>query len=307
MSNGMVMNPGKGRRGWLAFVALVLCVSVPAIARAQTEADKKAQAKELYERATRLYDVGKYGDAIDAYEKAYLLVEDPALLYNIGKAYRLWDRPEDAVRSYKNYLRKRPEASNRPDVERKIAELERTIDERRRSGGAAAATAVPSAPPSPAPATANPAGPAAPEEGAYPGAGPTGAVLPANPPSAEPAGVDLTQPAGEPRPKRNWLAWGLVGGGGAFLIFSAAMAAVGSAEANKLRDASRNHEAFDPNVEKTGKAANVLAIVGLVAGVGAGGVGAYLFWRDSRSQGPAASIVPEVAPSYAGARALLTF
>ena len=295
------MNPGETRCGWLAPVVLILGALAPAALHAQTEAEKKSQAKDLYERATRLYDVGKYGEAINAYEQAYLLIEDPALLFNIGQAYRLWDRPEEAVRAYKNYLRKRPDARNRADVERKIADLERTIEERRGASGAPP-PALPQ--PSAAPAGSYQVGPA--QEPLAPAPEPVPVPMPP-PPAAEPMGVAVAPPAETPAPRRNWLAYGLLAGGGACLVFSAVMAAVGRADAQKLADASKNHQAFDPTVEKNGKAANALAIIGLVAGVATGGVGGYLLWRGRGATTTSAVLVPTLTPSYAGGSAVVTF
>lgn len=293
------MSPGRERAGAIALLAAVVCLCAPAAVRAQGEAEKKAQAKDLYERATRLYDVGKYGEAIDAYEQAYLLVEDPALLYNIGQAYRLWDHPEEAIRSYKNYLRKRPQASNRADVERKIADLERTVEERRRGQGAA----EPPAAPGPAPAGAYPAAPVAPTEPApvySPGTAPPPVPAAGPPTVAEPAQAPAEGP------KHNWLGYGLVAGGGALLLVAVVAAAAGQQDANKLRDAANNGQAFDPTVEKNGKAANAVAYIGLATGIVAGGVGAYLLWRG-RGHGASAALVPTVSPSYAGGSALVSF
>ena len=58
------MNPGKIV---LTLATLAFCFALPIAARAENEAEKKQQAKEHYERATRLYDVGKYGEAIAEY------------------------------------------------------------------------------------------------------------------------------------------------------------------------------------------------------------------------------------------------
>jgi tetratricopeptide (TPR) repeat protein len=298
----MPMNSGKQRRGWLALGVLIVCALAPAAARASTDAENKAQAKDLYERATRFYDVGKYAEAIHDYEQAYLLVEDPALLFNIGQAYRLWDRPDEAIRSYKNYLRKRPDASNRADVERKIADLEKTVDERRRNGGQ---QALPPSQPAQGgvPATGEPSpdqpGPYQAEPVAQPGLSPEASL---NPPMA----VLPTGPESPPA-KRNWLAWGLVAGGGTCLLVAALAAAAGQQDANKLRDASQKHEAFDPTVEKNGKAANALAYVGLAAGVVMGGVGGYLLWHARSTRGTTAAVIPAVTPTFAGGSAMLTF
>jgi tetratricopeptide (TPR) repeat protein len=302
-SNGMLMNPGKESRGWLACAVFVFCALAPAVVRAETDAEKKAQAKELFERATRLYDVGKYGEAISTYEEAYLLVEDPVLLFNMGQAYRLWDRPEEAIRSYKNYLRKRPDATNRADVERKIADLERVVDERRRGGVPAAPMPAPH--PAPTPSNGYPEQPAPEQIGNYPQPEPT--VGPA-PSENQPAGVAVAHPPSEPpRAKRNWLAYGLLAGGGTCLVISALAAAAGQQASNKLRDASQNHQPFDPTVESNGKAANTLAYVALATGVVAGGIGGYLLWRGRSAQGSTVSLVPTLTPSYAGGSAVVSF
>src|SRR5215470_4558508 len=75
---------------------------VPLAARAEPTDAQKREAKELNDKATRLYEVGKYGEAIEEYQKVYLLVDDPVLLYNIAQSYRLWGKPEDSARFYRN-------------------------------------------------------------------------------------------------------------------------------------------------------------------------------------------------------------
>src|SRR5688500_13981587 len=114
----------------LALTSLLLALRAPAPGGAQSHRPKKQPAKEMYDKATRLYDVGRYGEAIEEYQSVYLLIDDPAMLYNIAQSYRLWDKPDEAVRFYRNYLRRSPAASNRADVEKKIVDLERTIEER---------------------------------------------------------------------------------------------------------------------------------------------------------------------------------
>ena len=58
---------------------------------------------------------------------------DPVMLFNIAQCHRLNNQPDEAARFYKNYLRNAPGAPNRDDVERKIVEMERLSEERRRS------------------------------------------------------------------------------------------------------------------------------------------------------------------------------
>ena len=293
-------------------VALVaLGVLSPAASRAQGEPEKRQQAKEHYEKATRFYDVGKYGEAIAEYEQSYLLIGDAALLYNIGQAYRLWDRPEEAIRSYKNYLRQRPEASNRADVERKIEDLEKTLEERRQGGTAPPAeTTPPSMPPAAYPPGSAPPMGYPPAEGAtspppasFPAASP--AVTPGQPP----ADILANQPSEEPpRSDRSWLIYSLFGVSGASFVAAGIAGAVGASNAKKLQDASKNHEAFDPSLESGGKAANAVAVVAGIIGLAAGGTAGYFLWRQRKAAAQSeVAIVPTMSPGYAGGAALVTF
>jgi len=289
------MNSLKHGRGALAIATLVLCGLGPAVARAQSDAEKKQKAKEHYEIGTRFFDVGKYGDAVKEYEEAYLLTGDAKLLYNIGQAYRLWDHSEEALRVYKNYLRQRPEAENRADVEKKIADLEKAVEDRRRGAGAQPAEVGP-----PPPQVAPPLPPTLPPP-ALPPPATAGAVPPADGIVARPT------PVAPPPPRRTWLTYSLLGVGGACLVTAAVAGAVGASKAKKLQDASQNHTPFDPAVEKNGKTANVVAVTTLVAGVAVGGVGGYFLWRDHKAAHAAIAVAPAVSPTFAGGSAALTF
>jgi len=302
------MNPGKARHGIFAVITLAICVATPTIARAESDLEKRQQAKEHYEMATRFYDVGKYGEAINEYEQAYLLIEDAALLFNIGQAYRLWDKPEDAIRAYKNYLRRRPEASNRADVERKISDLEKVLDERRR--GVPIQPPSPTLPPNQIPPQSTPG-----ESATYPGQvpaqaapgplAPNAALLPEQPSTA----VSFAQPTpAEPvSPKKKWIAYGLLGVGGVGVVTTVIAAAVGASKAKTLREASQNRQPFDPAVESSGKSANAVAGLSALVAIAAGGTGGYLLWRWRGASGPPVGVTPVVAPTFAGVSAALAF
>src|SRR5882724_3752941 len=171
---------GFARAGLGLFVLLAMAVG-PAARAAELTSQQKQDMKLLYERATRAYDVGKYNEAIEEYQKAYEIGGDPPMLYNIAQAYRLNDQPNEALRFYRRYLQRAPSARNREDVERKIADLERTVEERRKAGAVATpppltapplgAPALPAAvapAPVPAPPPAGLVGPPAPQSGAVP-------------------------------------------------------------------------------------------------------------------------------------------
>lgn len=286
----------------MLMAAAVVVVVAPAAAQAQSDS-KKQQAKEHYERAVRLYDVGKYGEAIDEYQKAYLLVEDPVLLFNIAQAYRLWDKPEEAVRFYRNYLRRAPAATNRADVERKIAEMEKLVEERRRT-----------------PTTTTPP-PADPSVTAPPVTPPTATAPPpaVPPPLDAPAGglASPGLPAEPPPPARTrTVAYAFLIGGGALVLTSLVSGAVAASKAKQLEDAAKNRDFFNPDIEKSGKAANTVAIVSGLVGLAAAGTGGILLLTsrqkttataDASPPPPRAALYGVAAPGYAGASARFTF
>jgi tetratricopeptide (TPR) repeat protein len=76
--------------------------------------------------ATAAYNLGRFEEAARLWEEAYVLVQDPPFLYNIGQSYRQLGRTQQALHAYKSFLRTAPaDAPNRDQAERRIAELER--------------------------------------------------------------------------------------------------------------------------------------------------------------------------------------
>lgn len=295
-------------KSWLTFVMIVLTLGISLTANAQTESEKK-QAKEHFEKASRLYELQKYGEAIAEYESAYLLVEDPALLFNIGQAYRLWEKPEDAIRSYKNYLRRRPDAANRADVEKKIVDLENQIEEKRAAmapATAPAAIALPQeAPPPIAPPANVPNSPSI-----------TKPIAPANPIARQPEPNGITPPSevlstpdkpASTAPKR-WLPYTLMGIGGVGLLSAIVAGSIGSQKANKLANASKSGAIYDPAVAANGKTANGVAAISVLVGLAAGGTGVY-FYRQMKKQdaSSSASLFPVISSNYAGGVAHVAF
>jgi tetratricopeptide (TPR) repeat protein len=108
---------------------LVAQILVSTSVQAAPADDSVAQAKEYYRRGTALYDLGKYLEAAAEYETAFRLVDRPALLFNIGQAYRLGGKPREALRAYEGFLRRQPEAPQRAEVETQIAALNKQIQE----------------------------------------------------------------------------------------------------------------------------------------------------------------------------------
>ena len=261
----------------------------------QLTPQQKQEMKVHYERATRAYDLQKYGEAIDEYQKAYEIGGDPPMLYNIAQSYRLNDQPNEAIRYYRRYLQRAPEARNREYVERKIADLEKLIEERRKA--AAAATPPPITTP------------------------PTPPVTPPTPPPPPPPTVTPTPtPAPPPAPPQPSHAgavvgWSMVGAG----VIADALAVVEGYRAKQAGDQltkdSQTGKVFDPSVESSGKTANVAAIVLGIGGTAVAITGAIILITSGSSGRTEAepaktahvSFSPWVGPGLVGGGARLCF
>lgn len=82
-------------------------------------------AKAHYGRGTSFYNLGRYSEALAEYEAAYLAVQDPPFLFNIAQCQRKMGKNEEALAAYRSYLRVAPNAPNRTEVQKRIAELEK--------------------------------------------------------------------------------------------------------------------------------------------------------------------------------------
>ena len=157
-------------KGTVAGLFLTVCL-ITSLEGRSLRADERSEARGRYERGTAMFDLGKYLDAAHEYEAAYELKNDPALLFNIGQAYRQANDPAAALRAYRAYLRRSATPSNHAEVEARIAELEHVVDMERQAVArpptevlkptAPASEPVPSAPPPEAATTSRAPGPVA--------------------------------------------------------------------------------------------------------------------------------------------------
>jgi tetratricopeptide (TPR) repeat protein len=97
-------------------------------ARAQ---DDVAAARSHSQKGARLYQVGDYREALDEYKAAHLAKPDPAFLYNIAQCHRQLGEYEQAITLYKRFLAASPDAANRAVVEKRVAEMEAELAERK--------------------------------------------------------------------------------------------------------------------------------------------------------------------------------
>jgi len=284
------------RRPWV--LALVFSMMVLAFgtkeARAQLTPQQKQDIHVHYQQATRAYDLGKYQEAVDEYQKVYEIDGDPVMLYNIAQAYRLNDQPQESIHFYRRYLQRSPEARNKEDVERKITAMEKLIEERRK----AAALVAPPAPKAETKPVAVPA-----------------PVLP--PPVTAPVIVAPPPPPPEPpSATRQILGWSMVGVGVASIAVAIVEGIKAKNRGDQLTQMANTQNPIpwgqtQENIQSEGKTANIVAIVCGIAGRAVGVGGAIVIitngsWAPANDSGasPATtntvSFAPWVGPGLVG-------
>lgn len=92
--------------------------------------DPTTKARQLFTRGQTLYGQARYSDAIAAFEEAYVLKPHPVILFNVGKCWEQLGETAKALRSYRDYLRLLPDATDKDTVSDAIANLERRLKEK---------------------------------------------------------------------------------------------------------------------------------------------------------------------------------
>jgi tetratricopeptide (TPR) repeat protein len=274
----------------LAVVAWVaLGMATPATAWAQLTPQQKQEVRQHYEKATRAYDIGKYDEAIAEYQNVYEISGDSKMLYNIGQAYRLNGQPEQALRFYRRYLQRLPNAVNREDVEKKIADQEKALEEQKATAAAAAAAAAapppPAVTPSPAPIVLAP---------------PPTSPPPSPPPSTFSPGLRIAS-------------YVCLATGGAALGFSAVAGYMAKSKGEQLTKDSDAGKTFDPSLQSQGKLWDKLALGSVIGGGALVITGGILFFVSGSQETEHAQAsgrfvaLPVLGPDGAGVAGSLVF
>jgi tetratricopeptide (TPR) repeat protein len=124
--------------------------------------DLTPTARELSDQALRQYQQGQFDAAIESFMGAFVLSNNPGLLFNVAQAYRLKGDCEHARDYYQRYLGAVPETPFKPSLERRVAEMDACLKNRgapaaaggdditlRIDASAGTRTAAPPAPPAP--------------------------------------------------------------------------------------------------------------------------------------------------------------
>jgi tetratricopeptide (TPR) repeat protein len=116
----------------------------------QPSAGERARAAELTARAASAYRAQRYSAAAQLYERAFAIIPAVELQFNLGQCYRQLNQVAEARAAFARYLRARPDAPEREQIERWLADT---------GGGQLAPTPVSRAPTPDDSATAVPAAP----------------------------------------------------------------------------------------------------------------------------------------------------
>jgi tetratricopeptide (TPR) repeat protein len=242
----------------VALGAAIVCASA---ARGE-DADK---AREHYSVGLRAFDLGKYDEAISEFEEAYRCKDAPGLLYNIAQAYRLSNRPEEALRYYRTYLERKPDAPNRAEAESKIERLAAILEERK-----ARSPALVETPPSRASTLA-----------AMPR--PPALVVPAAAPGLRAAPAEAVAARA---PARFWTArragWVATSVGAAALAFAVYFGLEARGAASQMESDAAARRPFDASIDAKGQKAQTLSRMLLASAAVGFGAGGLLFRSASR-------------------------
>lgn len=95
---------------------------VPAASHAQA---KKQKLFDAFKKAAYvLYEEQKYEDAIVQFEKAYEVIPDPKIWFNLGQCHRQLHHVEQALLYYEKFLDALPGISDIPDAKKRSLETE---------------------------------------------------------------------------------------------------------------------------------------------------------------------------------------
>jgi len=96
----------------------------------EPEAVAKARARSLFDKGVTAYREGRFYDAVDIFLETNRLYPDPKLAYNVGKAFEGLGNQPGALRYYREYLRRLPDATDASEVEVHVHQLEQALSQK---------------------------------------------------------------------------------------------------------------------------------------------------------------------------------
>lgn len=96
----------------------------------EPEAVAKERARLLFEKGVSAYRESRFYDAVDVFLETNRLYPDPKFSYNIGKAFEGMGNQPSALRYYREYLRRLPDAPDASDVASHVHQLEQALSQK---------------------------------------------------------------------------------------------------------------------------------------------------------------------------------
>lgn len=93
----------------------------------EPEAVAKERARSLFDKGVTAYREARYYDAVDIFLETNRLYPDPKLSFNVGKAYEGLGNQPGALRYYREYLRRLPDATDAREVDSHVRQLEQAL------------------------------------------------------------------------------------------------------------------------------------------------------------------------------------
>lgn len=123
------------RFGWLVWAPLLAAFLTGSVCHAKelSEAELKQRredAAQRYEQGVQAYQEGRHKDAIDLFLEADALAPSSALSFNIARAYEKIKDSANALRWYRDYLRREPNAEDKDAVVALIEEYEKVLEDK---------------------------------------------------------------------------------------------------------------------------------------------------------------------------------
>jgi tetratricopeptide (TPR) repeat protein len=112
----------------MARVAAALLVALAAATAVAAPPDEADAGRIHFDAGRKLYELGRYAEAIGEFQSGYEATMRPAFLINIGQAYRRLGNQEQARLYYRQYLSTQPDDAEshakREDAQRALREID---------------------------------------------------------------------------------------------------------------------------------------------------------------------------------------
>ena len=106
------------------YALLVVCCFFLSFSARPSFADRQSDAQNLYVQGSAQYSAGEFNKAIQSFAAADRVMPAALLDYNIALCYEELKNYSEALRFYRSYLKRDPQADNKSDVLASIAKLE---------------------------------------------------------------------------------------------------------------------------------------------------------------------------------------